>query len=81
MEGKLLFRSLGTAVFLMLFSFATGCISWEPGWTMIEKPSMKGNVKALLAKANAQISRADTKERVASLITTYETIIKIDPIN
>lgn len=81
MEGKLLFRSLGAAAFLILFTFTTGCISWEPGWTMIEKPSMKGDVKALLAKANEQISKADTKEKVASLITTYETIIRIDPMN
>lgn len=81
MEGKLLFRSLAAIVFLTLFSFTTGCISWEPGWTMIEKPSMKGDVKALLAKANEQISRADTREKMADIITTYETIIKIDPMN
>ncbi len=81
MEGKLLFRSLGVAAFLILFTFTTGCISWEPGWTMIEKPSMKGDVKALLAKANVQISRADTREKMADIITTYETIVKIDPMN
>ncbi len=81
MEGKVLFRSLTATVFLILFAFATGCISWEPGWTMIEKPSMKGDVKALLAKANAQISRADTREKMGDIITTYEAIIKIDPMN
>ncbi len=59
----------------------SGCISHEEGWKQIEEPSIKGNVAALLKKAEIQISKANVKEKVIEIIKTYESVLKIEPLN
>lgn len=61
--------------------FASGCMSWEPGWEGIEKPTKTGDVSDLLTKANEQIGLADTKDKVVQLVKTYERVLEIDPTN
>ncbi len=59
----------------------SGCVSREAGWKQIEGPSIKGNVSALLKKAESQISKANVKEKVIEIINTYEAVLKIEPLN
>ncbi len=53
----------------------------EEGWKLFEEPAMSGDTSELLGKAETQILKADTKEKVIGIINTYETILKIDPMN
>ncbi len=59
----------------------TGCISWEEGWKQAVKPTMKGDVKELFAKAERLEKTADTREGVRKVAAIYENIIAIEPEN
>ena len=59
----------------------SGCLSWEEGWKDVKGPVQKGDVGALIAKANLQIAAADNKEKLEALIRTYEQVLEIDPNN
>ena len=41
----------------------------------------KGDVSGLIAQANRQIADADSKEKLADLIRTYEQVLEIEPAN
>ncbi|MCK7510977.1 MAG: hypothetical protein MZV70_47490 [Desulfobacterales bacterium] len=41
----------------------------------------KGDVSGLIAQANKQIADADSKEKLAELIRTYEQVLEIEPAN
>ncbi len=58
-----------------------GCLSWEEGWKEVTGPVQKGDVGALIAKANLQIAGADNREKLEALIRTYEQVLEIDPNN
>jgi hypothetical protein len=62
-------------------SLSSGCMSWEEGWTRVEQPSAKGDVKALLAEAEKKMRDADTREKILDFLKVYESVIKIDPAN
>ncbi len=64
-----------------LILFTGSCMCWPYGWDIIEKAVVKGNVDELIARANIQINQADNKEKLAKLIDTYESILKIDSEN
>ena len=66
-------------IFVITAVTFSGCISREEGWKQIEEPSKKGNVSALLNKADIQISKANVKEKVIEIINTYEEVLKIEP--
>jgi len=69
-------------IILVAIILLTGsCMSWQSGWNLIEEPTERGNVDDLIARANEQINQADNKEKLAELIDTYESILKIDPEN
>lgn len=57
----------------------SGCLSLAPASTATSEPSTTDNVNALLAKAEQQRQAADTREKVVSLIETYESVLKVDP--
>jgi tetratricopeptide (TPR) repeat protein len=80
MKGYLWYRLSSVAVSLALV-ISLGCMSWEPGWKQIEKPSMKGDVNALFARVERLKGQADTKEKLSDLIQAYRDIIKVDPQN
>lgn len=67
--------------FIIALTALPGCLSWEEGWKAAEKASLKGDVAALLAKANRQANDADNRDKVLELIKTYESVLKIDPQN
>lgn len=67
--------------FIALISLPTGCLSWEPGWETAQASSAKGDVKALLAKADTLINEADSKEKVQKIIDIYDEALKIEPNN
>lgn len=79
MFGKIIFSY---ALFLScLVCTGTACMSWEPGWSTIDRPTSTGDTAVLLAKAEGQLRRADTKEGLTALIAIYEQVIRIDPWN
>lgn len=51
----------------------------EPTSTATRESSRKDGVKSLLAKAEEQTQTADTREKVLTLIGTYESILEVDP--
>lgn len=57
----------------------SGCLSLAPTSTATREPSRTDNVSALLARAEEQRRAADTREKVATLIATYESVLKVDP--
>jgi tetratricopeptide (TPR) repeat protein len=59
----------------------SGCVSWDSGWKGIKDPDRKGDVSGLIAQANRQIADADSKEKLAALIRTYEQVLEIEPAN
>jgi tetratricopeptide (TPR) repeat protein len=59
----------------------SSCTSWDPGWKGIKDMDRKGDVSGLIAQANKQIADADSKEKVAELIRTYEQVLEIEPAN
>jgi hypothetical protein len=59
----------------------SGCLSWDPGWKGIKDTARKGDVSGLIAQANRQIADADSKEKLADLIRTYEQVLEIEPAN
>jgi tetratricopeptide (TPR) repeat protein len=59
----------------------SGCLSWDQGWKRVKDTARKGDASGLITKANHQITDADTKEKVAELIQTYEQVLEIDPEN
>ena len=67
--------------FILTAPFTIGCMSWEDGWKQFGKPSIKGNVVSLLAKAKEQANHANSKEKLLKLIDAYENILKVDPKN
>lgn len=68
-------------VLCALFIFAA-CTSREPGWLRNSAPSPSaGDFQPLLRKVELQTASADTKEKVESLIQTYERILKYDPLH
>ena len=67
--------------FVTVLFLTMGCMSWEPGWKQAAAPAVKGDVKALMARAEKLESAADTKEKVQALIAVYEDVVKADPQN
>jgi tetratricopeptide (TPR) repeat protein len=59
----------------------SGCVSWNQGWKGIKDTARKGDVSGLIAQANRQIADADSKEKLADLIRTYEQVLEIEPAN
>jgi hypothetical protein len=44
-------RSNSHLLYIAVLFLAVGCISWEPGWKQAAAPAVKGDVKALMARA------------------------------
>ena len=59
----------------------SGCVSWDPGWKGIKDTARKADVSGFIAQANRQMADADSKEKVADLIRTYEQVLEIEPAN
>jgi tetratricopeptide (TPR) repeat protein len=57
----------------------SGCLSLVPTSTATREPSGTDNVSALLARAEEQTRAADTREKISTLIETYESVLKVDP--
>jgi tetratricopeptide (TPR) repeat protein len=66
-------------IFIALISLTTGCLSWEPGWKTVPAPSATGDVKAILAKGEMLINKADSKANVQKAIDAFEEALKIEP--
>lgn len=59
----------------------SSCTSLDPGWIGIKDMDRKGDVTGLIVQANKQIADADSKEKLAELIRTYEQVLEIEPTN
>lgn len=74
-------KSYFNLLFVNVLFLAVGCMSWEPGWKQAAAPAVKGDVTALMARAERLESAADTKEKVQALIAAYEDVVRADPQN
>jgi hypothetical protein len=54
-------------------------MSWRPGWTYSREATGTGDIDALLKRAHEKGQQADTEEKLAALIATYELILSIEP--
>ena len=71
---------ISLALFLGLSGLMiSGCLSLAPPSTTTREPSTTDNVSTLLAKAEQQRQAADTREKIATLIETYESVLTVDP--
>lgn len=59
----------------------SSCASWNQGWKGVQTMERKGDTSSLIAQANRQIKIADTQEKLADLISTYEQVLEIEPAN
>lgn len=71
------------AIFFLLLSFLClgSCVSWKPGWEVIDYGSMSKDPGAILQEAKLLEKEADTKEEVEALIDTYKKALQYDPDN
>lgn len=65
----------------VFISFTTGSLKWKPGWKMVRNMDAKGDVNAILKKANKLEHNADTKKKVGELIKVYESALNTEPFN
>ncbi|MFO8129760.1 MAG: TRAP transporter TatT component family protein [Bacteroidales bacterium] len=65
---------------LIMCSMAS-CVSWKPGWEVIDQGNTEGNPGEMLATAKKIELTADTKEEVEELIVAYEAVLEKDPDN
>jgi tetratricopeptide (TPR) repeat protein len=56
-------------------------MSWDSGWTDLERPEKKGDVAPLMERARTQIHEADTRARLVALTETLEAALELDPDN
>ena len=66
---------------LTLAALASGCLSWDSGWTQAGKSGTGGDVRTLLDKAAVLERDADSDGKVKQLIAVYEDVLKADPEN
>ena len=78
---KILRSTLLVALCGLVIIGLSGCFSLDPGWKGIKDMDRKGDVSGLIAQANRQIADADSKEKLADLIRTYEQVLEIEPAN
>lgn len=57
----------------------SGCLSLTPTSTATRELSRTDNVSALLARAEEQRQAANTRAKIATLIETYESVLRVDP--
>ncbi len=74
-------KLISVLVFMSIFLFVSGCVSFKPGWKTSEVKNISSDVHILLQKAHTIEKDADTKEEISDLIQAFMDVVKKDPQN